>query len=86
MPSAQSNSAQTTVRSEAPATLRGPNRPRHDMVDAPAEVPLEGVTEEIPVGVLNEIGVELAEDVNKIPPNAPSVFMNSPGPHSLTHA
>jgi hypothetical protein len=33
------------------------------VVDAPAEIALEGVPEEIPVGVLNDIRVELAKDV-----------------------
>src|ERR1700732_2181226 len=45
------------------AASRGHDSGRQYMVDAPAEVPLEGVAEEIPVGVLNDIRVEFAEDI-----------------------
>ena len=37
------------------------------VVDAPAEIALEGVAKEIPVGVLNDIRVELAKDVYETP-------------------
>src|SRR5947208_16448606 len=39
-----------------------------DVVDAPAPVVVEGVAEIIPVGVLDTIGMELAEDVGEAPP------------------
>ena len=37
------------------------------MIDTPAEVPLEGVAEEIPIGVLNDIGMKFAEDIDEAP-------------------
>ena len=43
---------------------RGHDAGCHYMVDAPAEVPLEGVAKEIPVSVLNGIGVKFAEDIH----------------------
>ena len=46
---------------------RGHRLCRQYMVDAPAEVPLEGIAEEIPVGVLNDIGVEFAEYIDESP-------------------
>src|ERR1700733_12483920 len=48
---------------------RGHDSGGHYMVDAPAAVSLEGVAEEIPVGVLNDIGVKLAEDIDESPGN-----------------
>jgi hypothetical protein len=48
-----------------------------DMIDAPAEVPLEGIPEEIPVGVLNEVRVKLAEDVDESPRGG--LFVSAPG-------
>jgi hypothetical protein len=38
---------------------------RQNMVDAPAEIALECIAKEIPVGVLNDIRVELAKDVSE---------------------
>jgi hypothetical protein len=46
---------------------RGHDPGRQDMVDAPAEVSLEGVAKEIPIGVLNDIRVKLAEDIDESP-------------------
>src|SRR5580698_9313152 len=40
---------------------------RQNMVDAPTEVSLEGIAEEIPVGVLDDIRVKLAEDIHEAP-------------------
>ena len=40
---------------------------RQNMVDAPAEIALECVAKKIPVGVLNDIRVELAKDVYETP-------------------
>src|SRR6204780_4743917 len=56
---------------------RGHNSGRQYMVDAPAEVPLEGVAEEIPIGVLNDIGVELAEDIDESPGDG--LLVSGPG-------
>lgn len=48
------------------ATFRHHAR-RQNVVYAPAAIPLEGVAEEIPVGVLNDIGVKFAEDIDESP-------------------
>jgi len=58
-------------------TARGHHPGRQYMVDAPTEVPLEGVAEEIPVGVLNDIRVELAKDVDESPGDG--LFVSVPG-------
>ena len=38
---------------------------RQDMVDTPAEIPLESVAKEIPVSVLNDIRVKFAKDIDE---------------------
>src|SRR5437660_12272 len=38
-----------------------------DVIDAPAEIAVEGISEVIPVGVLDRIGMEHAENVDEPP-------------------
>ncbi len=42
---------------------------RQYMIDPPAEIPLEGIAEVVPVGVLNDIRLRPAKDVNETPAN-----------------
>src|SRR5690349_8102037 len=49
------------------AASRRKRRSRKNMVNAPAPVILEGVSEVVPVGVLDAIRVQLAECIDKSP-------------------
>ena len=46
---------------------RGQRTCRQYVVDAPAEIALEGIAKEIPVGVLNDIRVKFAKNIDESP-------------------
>ena len=50
---------------------------RQYVVDAPAEITLEGIAKEIPIGVLNDIRVKFAKDIDESPGDGP--FVGIPG-------